>query len=322
MQTAYPSPPSSPPKSPFVEPWAPTPRVKMITTLVVAVIVVLCAATFVVQRIWLTPESAVDGYFGALADRDVTKASSYIKDSGTSTSEIVGAEQYLPPTKLTIDEISKDGNDRTAKVSYFIGETKVSGEIPLHRKDKLTLGLFRGWGIDDGRPSIQISTAAPVDVQVNGKPLPEDAKESGLLEVFPGRYVVSVVDNPLLDSNPVTIDAGFGNSEAILEPKVKASAQSAADAQVKDYLKGCAAKPVDSCPFSSAATRQVWKIDTYPKIQLRLDDSGAVTVETAADGKATVTGLGYGGYPITESSSFTVSGLVTVEQAKLKFQPE
>lgn len=312
----------SPPVSPFVEPWQASPRTKAITAVVTAVVMVLCATTYAVQRIWLTPEAAVEGYFGALADRDVAKAASYIKDSSSATSEIVGAEQYVPPTDLKIGKVE---DEKAAQVSFRIGENTISGEIPLHRKDKLTLGLFRGWAIDGGRPSIQISTAASVDVQVNGKPLPDEARESRLLQVFPGRYVVSVADNPLLESAPVTIDAGFGDQEATLDPKIKASAQSAVDARVKDYLKGCltdATKPDNNCPFSSEATQQVWKIDTFPTIQLSLDDSGSVLVETTASGTATVTGLGYGGSPITDNSTFRVSGPVIVDQGKLVFQPE
>ncbi|WP_405063502.1 hypothetical protein OG474_18155 [Kribbella sp. NBC_01505] len=307
--------------SPFVEPWQASPRAKAIVAVVVAVVVVLSAATYVVQRIWLTPESTVEGYFAALEDRDVTKASSYIKDSSTSTADIVKSDQYVPPTKLKIDKIEGD-DAKTAKVSFFIGDKQVSGSIPLHHKDELTLGLFRGWGINGDTPSIQISTAAPVDVQINGKPLPDDAKESRQLNVFPGRYVVSVVENQLLESAPLTIDAGFGANEALLEPKIKASAQAAAETQVKDYLNGCAAKNVETCPFRTEITKAVWKIDTLPTIELRIADDGAVVVETKSSGKATVTGTGYGGYPVNESPTFTVTGRLTVDQGQVKFQPE
>ncbi|TDD50902.1 hypothetical protein E1263_30565 [Kribbella antibiotica] len=312
---------SSPPVSPFVEPWRPSPRAKTVIALVAAGVVVLCAATYVVQRVWLTPEAAVEGYFGALEDRDATKAASYIKDSNTSISDILKSEQYVPPTKLKVDKVEGD-DAKTAKVSFFIGDKQVSGEIPLHHKEKLTLGLFRGWGINGDRPSIQISAAAPVDVQVNGKPLPEDAKESRLLQVFPGRYVVSVAENQLLESTPITVDAGFGENEVTLEPRIKATAQSAAEAQVKEYLNGCVTKNVETCPFTSSITKPVWKIDTYPTLELRIGDDGAVVVETKSSGKATVTGTGYGGYPVNDQPSFTVAGLLIVEQGKLKFQPE
>ncbi len=82
-------------------------------------------------------------------------------------------------------------------------------------------------------------------------------------------------------------------------------------------------KPDNDCPFSldSEITRPVWKIDTFPKFQLRLDESGSVAVETTDSGKATVTGTGYGGYPVNDSTSFRVSGPVVVEEGQLKFQP-
>ncbi|MFC9687295.1 hypothetical protein ACFTSF_02055 [Kribbella sp. NPDC056951] len=311
----------SPPVSPFVEPWQPTPRAKTIIAVVTAVLVVLCAATYVIQRIWITPESTVEGYFGALADRDVTKAASYIKDSSTSTADIVASDKYIPPTKLKINSIDGD-DEKTAKVSFFLGDQQVNAEIPLHRKKELTLGLFRGWGIDGGQPSIQISTSAPVEIQVNGKPLPPESQETRNLQVFPGRYVVSVADNPLVESAPVTINAGSGESEATLEPHIKAGAQAAVDAQIKEYLKGCVTKNVDTCPFTSSITKPVWRIDTYPTVELHLDESGSVQLETTEDGKATVTGTGYGGYPVDDSMSFDISGSVVVEQGKLKYQPE
>ncbi len=307
--------------SPFVEPWQATPRAKTIIAVVTVVIVVLSAATYVVQRIWLTPEAAVEGYFGALADRDVSKAASYIRDSGTATSDIVKSEQYVPPTKLKISAIEGD-KEKTAKVSFFLGDQQMNAEIPLHRKKELTLGLFRGWGINGDRPSIQISTSAPVEIQVNGKPLPSEAQESRVLQVFPGRYVVSVADNPLIESTPVTVNAADGENEATLEPKIKADAKSAVDAQIKEYLKGCVTKNVESCPFTSSITKPVWRIDTYPAIDVRLDESGAVRVDTTTRGKATVTGAGYGGYPTNDSMSFDLSGSVVVDQGKLKFQPE
>ncbi|MET7281897.1 hypothetical protein ABZS29_26935 [Kribbella sp. NPDC005582] len=307
--------------SPFVEPWQPTPRAKTIIAVVTAVIVVLSAATYVVQRIWVTPEAAVEGYFGALADRDVSKAASYIEGSSTATSDIVKSEQYVAPTKVKVGAVEGD-KVKTVKVSFFVGDQPMNAEIPLHRKKELTLGLFRGWALDGDLPSIQISTSAPVDVQVNGKPLPPEAQESRVLQVFPGRYVVSVADNPLIDSTPVAVNAASGENEANLEPKIKADAHAAVDAQIKEYLKGCVTKNVETCPFTSSISKQVWRIDTYPTIEVRLDESGAVRVETATRGKATVTGTGYGGYATNDSMSFDLSGSVVVDQGKLKFQPE
>ncbi|MGZ0149500.1 hypothetical protein ACXJJ3_20720 [Kribbella sp. WER1] len=314
------------PAGPFVEPWKPTPRGTLIAALIIAVVVVLSAATVVVQRIWFTPESVVNGYYAALARRDAQKAATYSENGDATAGSLVGSEQYVPPTSLKVDKIEGKKDQRTAKVSFMIGDNKVSGEVGLRHKDTLTWGLFRGWELTGDRPSIDVNTPVPVGVQVNGQTLPATDGSSRHLEVLPGRYVVGLVDNPLLGGSPITVDAAFGNRTADLVPQIKATAKSAVDAQVKAYLKGCltAATRADSnCPFSinSDVTHPVWRLDTYPTIELRLADDGNVVAESSADGKVTLTGVGYGGYPVNDPTSFAVAGTVTVVQGAIKFTP-
>jgi len=322
VETTY----ASRPANPFVEPWKPSPRTTLITAVVIALIVVISTASFVVQRIWFTPESVVNGYYAALSDRDAQKALTYGASDGTVDGNLLTSDKYVPPTKLTIDKIDDGKDGRTAKVSFVIGDNKVGGEVGLHRKDKLTWGLFRGWELTGDRPTIEISTSAPVAIQVNGHAVNAEDGQSRL-EVFPGRYEVGLVDNPLVESDPITVDAAFGDSTADLVPRIKAEARTTVDAQLKTYLKGClvaATKPQSNCPFSINVdvTRPAWRIDKYPTIELRLADDGAVVAETTSEGEATLTGLGYGGYPVNEPTSFSVSGPVTVEQGAIKFQPE
>lgn len=323
MQTMQPTRPASP----FVEPWRPTPRGTLITAIVIAVVVVLSVVTVVVQRIWFTPDSVVNGYYAALADRDAQKALSYGGTGGTVDGSLITSDKYTPPTNFSVDEMKDSGKDgRTAKVSFVVAGKKMSGEINLHRKDKLSWGLFRGWELTGDRPAIEVSTPASVAVQVNGQTL--NAEENGSrLEVFPGRYVVGLVDNPLVESDPVTVDAAFGDSTVEVTPRIKADAKAAVDTQVKAYLKNCltaATKPDTTCPFSvnPDVTRPVWRMDTYPTIALRIADDGSVVAESSTEGKATLTGVGYGGYPVNDPTTFRISGLVTVEQGAIKFQPE
>ncbi|MEU4192818.1 hypothetical protein AB0E69_13025 [Kribbella sp. NPDC026611] len=322
MQTMQPARPASP----FVEPWKASPRTTLITALVIGVIVVISAASFVVQRLWFTPDSVVSGYFAALADRDAQQAQTY--GGADVPAGLISSDKYVPPSKVTIDKIDGKSDDRTAKVSFLIGDNKLSGEVKLQRKSELTWGLFRGWELTGDRPAIDITTTAPVAVQVNGQTVnAEEGDASRHLEVFPGRYVVGLADNPLIESDPVTIDAGFGDSTAELTPRIKADAKAEVDAQVKAYLKGCltaATKPDSKCPFSINydVTRPAWRIDKYPAMELRLADDGNVVAESTTDGQATLTGLGYGGTPVNEPSSFTLAGTVTVEQGAIKFTPQ
>ncbi|GAA1603383.1 zinc ribbon domain-containing protein [Kribbella sancticallisti] len=320
------------PVSPFVEPWQPTQRAVIITVVAVTLVILLSAMTFVVQRIWYTPESPVDGYFRALADRDADKASSYLTgDDSSATAAILTSEQYVAPTDLKVQGIeddSDDGKRRTAKVSYAIGDTKKTGEVSLRRSEELSFGLFRGWSISESRPSLEITTSAPIAVQVNGATLEADPEQSLRATVFPGRYVVDVADNPLLETDPVTVDVGFDDAEANLVTRIKETAQAEVDKQIKEYLKGClveATKPEHNCPFSmgySDITRPVWRIDKYPTIELKLGSRGQIVAESTADGQATLTGKGYGGTPYADSTPFDLSGGVTVEQGKVVFLPD
>jgi hypothetical protein len=323
--------------SPFVEPWQPTPRAVIITVVAITLVVLLGVTTFVVQRIWYTPESTVTGYFDALAARDADQASSYLHD-GNSGSEnaaatasgILAAQTFVPPTGLKVDKIednSDDGDSRKAKVSYKIGDSKVTAEVSLSRSEELSLGLFRGWYISDSRPALAITTSSPVPVQVNGVTLATDSEQGPRTTVFPGRYVVGVADSPLVESDPVTVDVGFDDAEANLVPRIKATARSEVDKQVKAYLTGClvaATKPEHNCPFSigySEITSPVWRIDKYPVLELKLGSDGEVVVESTTDGQATVTGKGYGGAPYADNTSFTISGVVTADQDKVVFTP-
>jgi hypothetical protein len=316
---------ASPPVSPFVTPWRATPRTTMITTVVIAVIVLISATTVVVQRFWFTPESVVNGYFTALANRDAKQALTY--GGSTVSSDLLSSDKYVPPTKLAVDDLKDDDKDgKTAKVSFLIGDKRQSGTVRLHHKSDLSWGLFRGWELAGDRPSIEVTTTAPVAVQVNGHALNPETDGSHL-DVFPGRYVVDLADNPLVESDPVTIDAAFGNSTAELTPRIKTTAKTAVDKQINAYLTGCltaATKPDSNCPFSinSDITRPVWRITTFPTVALRIADDGTVVAESTTQGKATLTGTGYGGYPVNDDTSFTVGGPVTVEQGAIKFTPQ
>ncbi|TCO47799.1 hypothetical protein EV646_105356 [Kribbella antiqua] len=317
------------PASPFVEPWEPSQRTIFVTAIVVALIASLSTANFVAQRIWFTPEAAVKGYYGALADRDAAKAASYLSNNDTTlAAALISSDKYVPPSGLKVDSIREDDEDskgRSAQVDFSIGDTKATGSMSLRRSEDLSWGLFRGWDITGNRPALQISSSIPVDVQVNGQRVD---LESGDLNVFPGRYVVQVADNPLVESDPVSVDAGFENVEVQLAPRIKSTIETEAQAQIKAYLKQClteATKPEHSCPFSfgySDITNPVWRIDTYPTVELELDSSGeGIVVHSNTEGEATVTGT-YDGAPYTDTDTFSVSGTITVDQGKVTFQPE
>ncbi|GAA0572632.1 hypothetical protein HPO96_17890 [Kribbella sandramycini] len=304
--------------SPFVEPWRPTPRGVIGTTIVVAAIATVSIATFAVQRIWFTPQAVVENYFAALADRDATAAASYVGSSGTSIDGLLSSEAYVPPSGLKVLEMKSDDNQRVAKVRFKVGDTTAEGELRLSRKPELTAGMFRGWAISSDRPTLQLSGPTLTGVLVNGKPAPSP-EVTTQIAVFPGRYVVSSGDNPLLESDPVTADVGFGDQEVMVEPRVKASANAAADGQIKAYLAACLKSAGDGCPIGG--DDKTWKITKYPVIAVRLGEGGELFVETTTDGVVSVTGRGYGGVPYTDTRQFDVDGRVAVDQGKVVYIP-
>ena len=321
--------------SPFVEPWQPTQRAVIITAVAITLLVLLSATTFVVQRVWFTPESALSGYFGALADRDAEKALTYLTAGDSSDTSIaagiIGSQSYVPPTGLKVQGIkddSDDGESRTETIGYSIGDSKYTAQVSLRHRKELSWGLFRSWRISDSRPTLQIASSTPLPVRVNGVSLPGQDGEELRTPLFPGRHVVDIADNPLLESDPVTIDIGFDDAELELVTRVKATAQQTEEQQVKDYLNGCAVAtpdPEQNCPFSpnsSELTSVAWRIDKLPTIEVRQTPSGEIAVRTQEDGQATLTAKNYDGSPYTDSMSFSVQGSVILDQGKVVFQPE
>jgi hypothetical protein len=320
--------------SPFVEPWQPTQRAVIITAVAITLLILLSATTFAVQRVWYTPESALTGYFAAIADRDAEKALTYLTagDSSDTSIEagILGSQSFVPPTGLKVQGIkdeSDDGESRTATIGYSVGDSKYTAQVSLRRSEELSRGLFRSWRISVSRPTLQITSSTPLPVRVNGVSLPGQDGEELRTPLFPGRHVVDIADNPLLESDPVTIDIGFDDAELELVTRVKATAQQAVEQQVKDYLNGCAVaapNPGQNCPFSpnsSELTSVSWRIDKLPTIELSQSPSGEIAVRTQEDGQATLTAKNYDGGPYTDSMSFSVQGSVALDQGKVVFQP-
>jgi hypothetical protein len=320
--------------SPFVEPWQPTQRAVIITAVAITLLVLLSATTFVVQRVWFTPESALSGYFGALADRDAEKALTYLTDgdsSDTSTAAgIIGSQSYVPPTGLKVQGIkddSDDGKSRTATIGYSIGDSKYTAQVSLNRSEELSWGLFRSWRISDSRPTLQITSSTPLPVRVNGVSLPGQDGQELRTPLFPGSHVVDIAENPLLESDPVTVDVGFDDAEVELVTRMKATAQQTVEQQVKDYLNGCAVaapNPEQNCPFStnsSELSSVAWRIDKLPTIELRQSSSGEITVSTRVVGQASVTAKSYDGSPYTDSTPFSVEGAAVLDQGKVVFLP-
>ncbi|MER6796659.1 hypothetical protein ABT262_32540, partial [Amycolatopsis mediterranei] len=139
-----------------------------------------------------------------------------------------------------------------------------------------------------------------------------------------------IADNPLLEADQNVVDAALGATEVPLGVRVKASAQQAAQDQVKTYLDQCAGQKTaepPNCPFRLAFYSEVvnvsWKITAYPEVELQQTQSGAVAVRTrtGSQGRVTVTGTQSGGTPYQDEQTFSVNGGIYPDQGRLVFAP-
>ncbi|MFC5688232.1 zinc ribbon domain-containing protein [Amycolatopsis mediterranei] len=316
---------------PFVRPWQPSRKAGLVTAVVVSVLVVLGAGLFVVQKVVFTPEAALNGYFDALAERDAETAASYLAGDRLS-GDMLRSPDYQPPAGLKIHDVEDDGDDtKTASISFVVGGHEQSGKVQLTRRRTHTWGVFRDWAISDLRPTLRITTTTAVPVRVDGETLATSGQRDDVeIPVFPGRHKVDIADNPLLEADQNVVDAALGATEVPLGVRVKASAQQAAQDQVKTYLDQCAGQKTaepPNCPFRLAFYSEVvnvsWKITAYPEVELQQTQSGAVAVRTrtGSQGRVTVTGTQSGGTPYQDEQTFSVNGGIYPDQGRLVFAP-
>ncbi|GHJ06707.1 hypothetical protein TPA0907_10740 [Micromonospora humidisoli] len=314
--------------------------------LVGALVLVSCLGGGLTSAQWafFRPQAAVGDYFGALADHDGREAlerltpdvRAALGDSGQLV-RMVAAKDYRPPTDVSVTGVERDGDEAVATVAYTLAGEKLTAELPLRRDDQATLGLFHGWHID-AAPATLTLPGGPAPLTLNGVPVP--AGEDGLavaVPLLPGAYTVAGESNPLSETPARVLYVVPGQqsvSGAELTPTLRPEAQAAAERSVRSYLDGCAAQAVavpQGCPFryytgGSTVKKIAWKITRYPTIELTLTGPTTARVSTSyeAQGSAQATGstVGYfGTTPFTENETFGVSGVLSVVDGTLTFQP-
>src|SRR5690606_27483936 len=96
----------------------------------------------VVQWGFFRPQAAVDGYFSALADRDVDDLARALSPEAGATvrnddllAKMITSADYQPPTQVDIRAIDRDGDQATARVSVVVGDIPLEAELTLRRDD-------------------------------------------------------------------------------------------------------------------------------------------------------------------------------------------
>ncbi|WKU07493.1 M48 family metalloprotease [Micromonospora sp. HUAS LYJ1] len=309
-----------------------------------ALVLVSCLGGGLTTAQWafFRPQAAVGDYFAALADHDGPEAlerltpdvRAALGDSG-QLARMVAAKDYRPPTDVSVTGVERDGDEAVATVGYTLGGQKLTAELPLRRDEQAVLGLFHRWHID-AAPATLTLPGGPAPLTVNGVPAPTGA-EGVAVPLLPGAYTVAGENNALSEtaSRVVYVVPGQQSvSGAELTPTLRPEAQAAAEQSVRSYLDGCAAQAVaapQGCPFryytgGSTVKKIAWKITRYPTIELTLTGPTTARVSTSyeAQGSAQATGstVGYfGTTPFTENETFGVSGVLSVVDGTLTFQP-
>ncbi|GAB3848862.1 hypothetical protein GCM10029963_32380 [Micromonospora andamanensis] len=295
----------------------------------------------VVQWGFFRPENAVDGYFSALAERNVDDLAGWLNPEAGAVvrddallGELIRSADYRPPTDIDIRAIEREDDDATATVSFVVGESRMEADVMLRRDEESTLGVFKGWYVVGGVSALSV-LAGQQGLMINGVPVPEGPEEQTVLSV-PGVHVVTAAANPLTEVVPqhITVLPGADVDTPIhAVPELKPSAQDRIDAQVKTYLDECARQTVaapQGCPFRLSGYQDAkglkWTIDEYPTTQIDVMGPAVAQVSTPYEGQGAVRVSGtyesfYGKETFTENYVVDVTGIVTVTGDEFSFQP-
>ncbi|MBW4702276.1 M48 family metalloprotease [Micromonospora sp. RL09-050-HVF-A] len=312
--------------------------------LVGALVLVSCLGGGLTATQWafFRPQAAVSDYFAALDDHDAPEAlerltpgvRAALGDSG-QLARMVAAKDYRPPTDVSVTGVERDGDEAVATVAYTLAGRKLTAELPLRRDDSAVLGLFHRWHLD-AAPATLTLPGGPAPLTVNGVPAPT-GEEGVAVPLLPGAYTVAGESNALSETAPRVVYVVPGQqsvSGAELTPTLRPEALAAAEQSVRSYLDGCAAQAVAAppgCPLryysgGSTVKKIAWKITEYPRIELTLTGPTTARVSTAyeSQGSARATGstVGYfGTTPFSDTQTVGVSGVLSVVDGKLTFQP-
>ncbi|MET8199327.1 M48 family metalloprotease [Micromonospora taraxaci] len=290
-----------------------------------------------VQWAFFRPEAAVEGFFGALADRDSEAALGHLTDQGAGTDtklldRLLRGDGYQPPTGVEVSSLERDGDTATATVAYRLAEARQTATLTLERDKESTAGLFHGWRLTGGPIALNSSIADP-GVRLNGVELPV-ATEGPPLVLLPGVYTATGPSSALSETPNATVVADPGQSAATLQltPVLKPAAAEAVEAQVRAWLDECAKQTVTApqgCPFryyGGSAQKVTWKILEYPKLALELTGPASAQVTTPPEtrGRVQVSGTNtyFGGTsPFTDDDTLTVTGVATADGDNVTFRP-
>jgi hypothetical protein len=327
--------PTDPPTGPSLLPTHPSPVALISLLATVLAVLVITLPVLTLRWAFFGPDDSVRNYYAALADRDADAAWQYVLADNVTRSayptlgrRALRDPGYTPPSKVRISAVRTDGAKATAQVSYELAGSAYAETVDLKRLGGPDHSLRR-WYLENALRGLPVSAGEGVVVSVAGNAIAVSGRGNDV-PVFPGRYVVGLPDNPMLEADPVTVTAGASESVA-LSPRLRSTIVQQIDQQVRQYLDGCAAKTElapAGCPFGATSYYDVtsvsWRITRYPTLTYRLgEDFGVVVVGTASNGSAQVNARTTSTYSptLSDEQPFSVSGNATVSGGTVAFTP-
>lgn len=282
-----------------------------------------------------SPESTVDAYFAALADRDPDAALRVTApeiadqvDRVVISDPVLGSDGYTPPEQVSVTGVTVEDRDAVADVAFRIDGHPYRVSLRLRRE-----GTVRPrWLVIDGVGSLLLGQV-PEQITVNGQPVAAyDAQGPRILPALPGGYRIGVPDgDPLWQ--PRSLPARVAPQRAtevdailVARPAIREQV----DRQVVRLLDACADSTElvpPGCPFGYAVAGSAedvqWRIVNYPNIGLSApsEGGGLAVVHTAREGEAMVTGTRRFVGRFEDMVPIPISGTVTVSGETAVFQP-
>jgi hypothetical protein len=324
------------PRTVFVD-YQPRPWRRKAVLAGLAVVLVMVGAVLVIRSTVSSPASAVRGFFDALADRDADAALGALTpeppEGELFSDAVLRSEAYSPPREVDVAEVTVDGREAAAEVTYTIDDREQSVLLRLRREEGLLDSVFHRWQVVDGVGQLRLGDV-PEEITVNGQRIPAyDAEGPRILPALPGGYQVGVPEgDPLWEPRSVPAQVAPQDATDVSVPlAARPEVRESVEQQVRDLLEVCAASTElipPGCPFGYARTLAedvAWRIAEYPRLSLtagREADRAVVLVGTSREGEAVITGTQRFVGEFEESVPFPVSGVATVQGDSVLFQPD
>lgn len=325
--------PYDPRALPALLPTQPSRAGLFLTVGIVLLVLGTTVPVLVIRSVFFGPDDVVRGYFSALAARDADTAWAALDPEGVDRASnpllsrlALRGEGYRPPTNFALTAMDVNGADAVATVRYDVaGQTQVE-QVSVHRGR--ATNIFQRWHVRDGVHPLPLAVPFAGQFTVAGATIVVDGRGGTQpLAVFPGAYVLSLADNPLLQANPVTIVPGERAAPVTLTPQLKVSAQNDIARQVREWVDNCAkmtTREPPGCPFSAYsgyAEPVRWQVLGYPTLGFDIGSATEVRVTSTSPGSVRLTGAP-SSYSSPSTDSFSVSGVASASNGSVVFTPD